>query len=63
MPKKSKSKGPFEKVGACLYRYKAAGMYYGRIKKNGKEIRQSLESADVAAAEGTSISLLWMALI
>ena len=51
MPKKSKSKGPFEKVGACLYRYKASGVYYARIKKNGKEIRQSLETSDREAAK------------
>ena len=44
-------------------RYRASGMHYRRIRENGKEIRQSLESADGAAAEGTSISLLWMALI
>src|SRR5579862_2133276 len=45
------SKGPFEKVGECLYRYKASGVYYARIKKNGKEIRQSLETTDRVAAK------------
>ena len=43
----SKNKGPFENVGECLYRYKPSGVYYARIKKNGKEIRQSLEKIRV----------------
>jgi len=43
--------GPFEKVGECLYRYKPSGVYYARIKKNGKEIRHSLETTDRALAK------------
>jgi len=38
--------GPFEKVGECLYRYKPSGVYYARLKQNGKEIRCSLETTD-----------------
>jgi integrase len=36
----------FQRVGECLYRYLPAGTYYARIKTNGKEIRQSLRTAD-----------------
>jgi hypothetical protein len=54
MPKKSKGKGPFEKVGSCLYRYKASGVYYARIKRNGKEIRQRPETTDREAAKAAS---------
>jgi integrase len=41
----------FEKVGECLYRYKPTGGYYARIKKAGKEIRQSLRTTDRALAK------------
>ena len=41
----------FEKVGACLYRYKPTGMYYARIKRPGKELRRSLEPTDRATAK------------
>ena len=47
----SKSKGPFENVGECLYRYKPSGIYYARIKKNGKEFRQSLKTTDRVVAK------------
>jgi hypothetical protein len=61
--RKSKSKGPLEKAGACLYRYKPSGDYYARIERNGKEIRRSLEmtegdEADSLAAVGVSLSPL-----
>ncbi len=36
----------FQKVGECLYRYTPNGVYYGRIKVDGKEIRRSLETTD-----------------
>jgi integrase len=36
----------FQKVGECLYRYSSNGVYYARIKTNGKEIRRSLETTD-----------------
>src|SRR5262249_6385512 len=36
----------FQKVGECLYRYVPNGVYYARIKVDGKEIRQSLGTTD-----------------
>src|SRR5215831_4814481 len=36
----------FQKVGECLYRYSSNGVYYARIKVDGKEIRQSLATTD-----------------
>ena len=36
----------FRKVGECLYRYSSNGVYYARIKTDGKEIRRSLETTD-----------------
>jgi integrase len=38
--------GAFQKVGECLYRYSSNGVYYARIKSDGKEIRRSLRTAD-----------------
>ena len=38
--------GVFEKVGECLYRYSSNGVYYGRIRVDGKEIKRSLETSD-----------------
>jgi len=40
----------FQKVGECLYRY-SNGVYYGRIRVDGKEIRRSLRTADKALAK------------
>jgi integrase len=37
--------GAFQKVGECLYRY-SNGVYYARLKVNGKEIRRSLRTSD-----------------
>jgi integrase len=37
--------GAFEKVGECLYRY-SNGVYYGRIKIDGKDIKRSLKTTD-----------------
>ena len=45
------SKQPFHKVGPCLYRYLPNGVYYGRFKVDGKEIRCSLETTDRKLAE------------
>ena len=42
--------GEFEKVGECLYRYSSNGVYYGRIRVEGKEIKRSLETSDPAIA-------------
>jgi integrase len=36
----------FRKVGECLYRYSSNGVYYARIKSDGKEIRRSLRTTD-----------------
>ena len=33
-------------MGECLYRYSPNGVYYARIKVDGKEIRQSLGTTD-----------------
>jgi integrase len=41
----------FQKVGECLYRYSPNGVYYARIKTDGKEIRRSLETTDKALAK------------
>lgn len=43
--------GEFQKVGPCLYRYLPSGVYYGRFKVDGKEIRCSLETTDRKLAE------------
>jgi integrase len=37
--------GAFEKVGECLYRY-SNGVYYARIKVDGKDIKRSLKTTD-----------------
>jgi integrase len=42
--------GVFQKVGECLYRYSSNGVYYGRIRVEGKEIKRSLETSDPALA-------------
>src|SRR5438876_4017957 len=43
--------GMFQKVGECLYRYSSNGVYYGRIRVDGKEIKRSLETTDRALAK------------
>jgi integrase len=43
--------GVFQKVGECLYRYSSNGVYYGRIKVDGKEVKRSLQTTDRAAAK------------
>ena len=39
------STGAFQKVGECLYRY-SNGVYYGRIRVEGKDIKRSLATTD-----------------
>jgi integrase len=39
------STGAFRKVGECLYRY-SNGVYYARIRVEGKEIKRSLQTND-----------------
>lgn len=43
------STGAFQKVGECLYRY-SNGVYYARIRVEGKEIKRSLGTTDPALA-------------
>ena len=38
--------GTLETVGECLYRYSSKGIYYARIKTDGKEIPRSLGATD-----------------
>jgi integrase len=40
----------FEKVGECLYRNPSSGTYFARVKLRGKEIKQSLETKNLATA-------------
>ena len=40
----------FEKVGECLYRNPSSGTYFARVKLRGKEIKQILETNNLAAA-------------
>src|SRR4030095_7509418 len=40
------NKGAFQKVGECLYRYSSNGVYYARVKNEGKEIKRSLGTTD-----------------
>ena len=42
--------GAFQKAGECLYRY-SNGVYYGRIRVDGKEIKRSLRTTDKALAK------------
>jgi len=46
MEKLQGNTGVFEKFGECLYRYSSNGVYYGRIRVDGKEIKRSLETTD-----------------
>ena len=43
--------GAFQKVGECLYRYSSNGVYYARIRVDGKEIKRSLETTDRVIAK------------
>jgi integrase len=40
-----------QKVGECLYRYSSNGVYYARIKTEGKEFKRSLGTTDRALAK------------
>lgn len=42
--------GKFQKVGECLYRY-SNGVYYARIKVDGKDIKKSLRTTDRTLAK------------
>lgn len=43
--------GAFQKVAECLYRHKSSGMYYGLVKRSGKQYRRSLKTTDRKLAE------------
>src|SRR5207249_402738 len=43
--------GTFQKVGECLYRYSSNGVYFARIRVEGKEIKRSLRTTDRAIAQ------------
>jgi integrase len=43
---KSHNGTQLQKVGECLYRYPSNGVYYARIKIDGKEIKRSLATTD-----------------
>jgi integrase len=47
---KSHNGAQLQKVGECLYRYPSNGVYYARIKIDGKEIKRSLATTDRALA-------------
>src|SRR4051812_30855174 len=53
MDTSSDNQSPFHNVGPCLYRYLPNGVYYGRFKVDGKEIRCSLGTTDRKLAERT----------
>ena len=44
----SQNGGQLQKVGECLYRYSSNGVYYARLKIDGKEIKRSLGTTDRA---------------
>jgi hypothetical protein len=50
MRKEQRASGAFQKVGECLYRYSSNGVYYARIRTDGKELRRSLETTDPTMA-------------
>ncbi|HXI50315.1 MAG TPA: site-specific integrase, partial [Candidatus Saccharimonadales bacterium] len=41
----------FAKVGECLYRHQSSGVYYGLVKRSGKQFRRSLKTTDRALAK------------
>ncbi len=41
----------FIKVAECLYRHKSSELYYGLVKRNGKQFRRSLKTNDRKLAE------------
>jgi integrase len=50
MDKPQRKNGELHRVGESLYRYSSNGVYYARIKSEGKEIRRSLRTTDRALA-------------
>jgi integrase len=48
-PQENEPQSDWKKVGPCLYRYKGR-TYYALLKVRGKQVRQSLETEDLAMA-------------
>ena len=48
---KESDKSEFQKVGECLYRRTSSGVYYGLVKRAGKQYRRSLKTSDRKLAE------------
>jgi integrase len=46
MDRPQRKNGQLHRVGESLYRYSSNGVYYARIKSEGKEIRRSLRTTD-----------------
>ena len=42
----SQNRCQLQKVGECLYRYSSNGVYYARLKVDGKEIKRSPGTTD-----------------
>ncbi|HTD65375.1 MAG TPA: hypothetical protein VK846_02450, partial [Candidatus Limnocylindria bacterium] len=43
---KAESQSVFRKVGECLYKHESSGIYYGLVKRCGKQFRRSLKTND-----------------
>jgi integrase len=50
MGEPQRERSAFQRVGESLYRYSPNGVYYARIKRDGKELRRSLGTTDPALA-------------
>ncbi len=46
-----KANSVFHKVGECLYRHESSGVYYGLVKRSGKQFRRSLKTTDRRLAQ------------
>jgi len=47
----SVTESPFQKVAECLYRHRSSQVYYGLVKRAGKQYRRSLRTIDRKLAE------------
>jgi len=47
----SVTENPFQKVAECLYRHRSSQVYYGLVKRAGKQYRRSLRTIDRKLAE------------
>jgi integrase len=48
---REESESEFQKVAECLYRRTSSGVYYGLVKRAGKQYRRSLKTTDRKLAE------------